>query len=500
MSRVNYVWNRARRLCFGPQTGALILLFVVLPLSSCLVGPNYKRPAVNTPSEFRGGPANSEEASLADLPWWDLFNDDHLKQLVKNALANNYDIGIAATRVEQAREVAAQARAQYFPAVNYTTHISGGKNQFLQSPDAGFSGVQGFLLGVASASWEADLWGRIRRLNEAAKADYLAATNVRRGVMLSVVSDVSSAYFQLLGLRRQLEISRQSAQSFGEMRTLFTQRMQGGVSSELPVSRASANEAVALAQIAELEREIALTENQIDILLGNNPGPIEVKRALLEDSVPPQVPTGLPSALLERRPDVLSAEQNIRAANAQIGVAAAAYFPQIGLTTFFGKLSTPLEEITSGRTNAWSSALNVTGPIFQGGRLKAQKRQLVAAWEQAKLQYQQTVLNAFADVSNALISREKYDIIRAEQSNAVASYVQAFRLASMRYDQGFSSYFEILEAQQLLFPAQQALAQTELNRRLVIVQLYKSLGGGWNLTDEQFKAASLPSRSGAANP
>ncbi len=257
---------------------------------------------------------------------------------------------------------------------------------------------------------------------------------------------------------------------------------------------------MALTQIAELEREIALTENQIDILLGNNPGPIEVKRALLEDSVPPQVPTGLPSALLERRPDVLSAEQNIRAANAQIGVAAAAYFPQIGLTTFFGKLSTPLEEITSGRTNAWSSALNVTGPIFQGGRLKAQKRQLVAAWEQAKLQYQQTVLNAFADVSNALISREKYDIIRAEQSNAVASYVQAFRLASMRYDQGFSSYFEILEAQQLLFPAQQALAQTELNRRLVIVQLYKSLGGGWNLTDEQFKAASLPSRSGAANP
>ena len=475
-----------------PRRASISAIFTLIPLlaalSGCTVGPNYKRPAIKAPPSFRGADGASQQASIADLPWWEVFRDDRLKDLIKKALANNYDLAIAAARVEQARQIAAQTRSQYSPSLDYNTYLSTGKNQFVQT--SGSSSVQGLLFSAVTASWEPDVWGRIRRLNEASKAEYLGSEDARRGVMLSLVSDVSSAYFQLLGLRRQLEIAHQSAESFAETRKLFTERMVGGVSSELPVSRAAANESVAVAQVAELEREIALTENQLSVLLGQSPGPIEAKTTLLEETLPPDVPAGLPSALLERRPDVLSAEQSVRAANARIGGATAAYFPQIGLTTFLGKLSTPLENLTSGQTNAWSTAMSLTGPIFHGGMLKAQKRQAVAVWEQAKSQYQQTILSALEDVSSALISREKYDVIRSEQASAVDSFGTAFRLASMRYDQGFSSYYEVLEAQQMLFPAELALAQTELNRRLVIVQLYKALGGGWSLSDEQFRTAT----------
>jgi multidrug efflux system outer membrane protein len=457
-----------------------------------MMGPKYQRPAVTPPSAFRGASGAAQQASFADLPWWEIFKDDDLKALVKTALANNYDLGIAVTRVEQSRQIAAQARSEYFPAIDYNARVGVGKNQLLTSPTLGSGGATGLALTVAEATWEADVWGRIRRLNEAARAQYLASDEARRGVMLTIVADVSSAYFRMLGLQRQLEIATATVASFGQSRTLFTQRMEGGVGSQLPVARATAVEATASAQVTELQREIALTENQISVLLGQNPGPVGTKAKLLEETIPPDVPAGLPSSLLERRPDVLSAEQNVRAANAQVGMAIANFFPQIGLTTFFGKLSVPLDLYTSSKSTISSFSGTMTGPIFNGGRLKAQKREAVAAWEQAKLQYEQIVLSAFRDVSDALISREKYDGIRTDQLRAVQSYEDSFRLANMRFDQGFSSYYEVLEAQQLLYPAQQALAQTELERRLVIIQLYKALGGGWNLTDAQFKNAGVP--------
>jgi multidrug efflux system outer membrane protein len=470
---------------------ALLFPFLFL-LSACAVGPNYERPKVAAPPAFRGAEGAVQQASLGDLPWWEIFKDDRLTQLVKTALTNNYDLQIAISRVEQSRQIAAQAHSQYFPQIGYNSILTGGQNQFISGPSKENSGTQGFFLAIINASWEADLWGRVRRLNEQARAQYLASEEARRGVMLSLVSDVSNAYFNLLGLQRQLEIALETVNSFDQTRILFTQRLEGGISSQLPVSRATAVQATAAGQVVELQRQIALTENQINVLLGQNPGTIEARAKLLEETVPPDVPAGLPSALLERRPDLREAEQNIRAANAQIGVATADYFPKIGLTTFFGKLSTPLEDVSLGRTNAWNIGLDVAGPIFQGGRLKASKRQAVAAWEEAKLHYQQTALNAFQDVSNALISREKYDAMRTEQVKAVQSYEEAYRLASMRYDQGFSSYYEVLEAQQLLYPAEQGLALTEINRRLVIVQLYKALGGGWNLTDAQFTSAGVP--------
>lgn len=466
----------------------VIILPLSLLLQGCAVGPDYRRPAVNAPVNFRV-PATQQQESLADLPWWEIFKDENLKELVKSALAKNHDLAAAVARVEQSRQVAAQAKSEYFPHLNYLSILSYGHNQFVNSPASISPGAQGFLLGIAGAAWEADIWGRIRRMNEAARAQYLASDEARRGVMLTLASDVSQAYFELLGLRLQLEIAKETAESYSTTLNLFTERLRGGIGNALQTSRAEADLKTAEATIPELERLIGLKENQISVLVGQNPGEIETKVKLLEEVIPLEVPAGLPSALLERRPDVRSAAQTVRAANAQIGIAQSAFFPAIGLTTFFGKLSTPLSELTSGNTNAWSIGSSFAGPIFHAGGIKARKRQAVANWQQATAQYQQTALNAFRDVSDALISRQNYEAIRAEMIQAVESNQEAVGLARMRYLEGLSSYVEVLDALQRLYPAQLALAQTEINRRLVIIQLYKALGGGWNLTDAEFMTA-----------
>jgi outer membrane protein, multidrug efflux system len=310
--------------------------------------------------------------------------------------------------------------------------------------------------------------------------------------MLSLVSDVAQTYFQLLGLELQLEISKQTTDSFGQTLTLFTQRLEGGVASKLDTSRAAAAQATAASNIPELERQIELTENQLSVLLGNNPEEIRHNAKLLDEIVPPEIPVGLPSALLERRPDVLQAEQLMRSSNAEVGVATANFFPQIGLTALFGRASSPLSLLSSGQTTVWSLAGNLSGPIFQGGALTAKKRQSVAFWEQSKLEYEQTALNAFQDVSNALISRQKYEAIRQKQIDAVNAYKDSVQVSNQRYVAGLASYYEVLEAQQDLYPAEISLAITELNRRIVIVQLYKALGGGWNLKDADWSAPKSP--------
>jgi multidrug efflux system outer membrane protein len=466
---------------------ATFIIFPVFLLLSCAVGPNYKQPNVPSPPVFRGGPEVAQQTSFADLPWWDIFHDEALTALIKVALANNNDLTVAVARVEQASEVAAQARSQYFPTLGYSTLLTYGHNQFVYSPINPPGGAQGFLLAIARSTWEADLWGRIRRTNESARAQLFASEEARRGVMLTLVGDISQAYFELIGLRIQLEISKQSAQSFTASLTLVTQRVHEGIGTELQASRASMELANASANTLEIERLIALKENQISVLLGRNPGPIETKKDSLGD-MPPEVPAGLPSTLLERRPDVLAAEQAMRSANAQIGVAQAAYFPNIGLTTFFGKLSTPLENVTSSMTNAWSVGTSIGGPIFAGGALKAQKRQAIAAWKQTRAQYLQTALGAFRDVSDALITREKLEGIRGEQVKALQSNENAVRLTSMRLTTGTAGGLDVLEAKQRLYSSQLAVNQTEVNRRLIIVQLYKALGGGWKLSDAQWMA------------
>jgi len=463
------------------------LSFFLFMLFGCAVGPNYQRPKVNVPTEYRDAQGTAQQASIADLPWWEVFKDERLKSLVQTALANNYDLQIAVTRVEQSRQIAAQARAQYFPFLNYSVGASDGKNEFVGavSPNGGHE--QGAFVAVATVAWEADVWGRLRRENEAARAQYLATEEARRGVMLSLVSDVAQAYFELLDLELELQIARDTTDSFTQTLKLFTQRLEGGVASKLDTSRAAAALATAAASIPELERQIALKENQISVLLGSNPNPIPHTSKLLEQIVPPDIPAGLPSALLERRPDILTAEQQLRFANAQVGIATANFFPRIGLTALFGRASSPLSSLSSGKTTVWSIAGNVAGPIYQGGALRAQKRQTVAFWEQTKLQYEQTAQVAFQDVSNALVSRQKYEAIRGEQAQAVQAYQESVKVSFQRYVAGKASYFEVLDAQLQLYPAENALAFTELNRRTVIVQLYKALGGGWNLKDTEWR-------------
>jgi outer membrane protein, multidrug efflux system len=393
------------------------------------------------------------------------------------------------------------ARSQFLPAVNYSVGASDGKNEFLGSVAPGSPSIKGAFLAAGSVAWEADIWGRIRRLNESARAQYLATEEARRGVMLTLASEVAQAYFQLLGLELQLQIAKETTASFDDTLKLFKQRYEGGVASKLDTSRAEAAQAASAAFIPEYERQIALQENVISVLVGSNPHPIVHTAQLLDAIVPPDIPVGLPSALLERRPDVLSAEQQVRAANAQVGVATANFFPQIGLTALLGQASTPLSQITAGSANVWSIAANFAGPIYQGGALTAQKRQAVAAWQQAKLQYEQAALNAFTDVSNALISRQKFEAVRVEQARSVAAYQEAVTVSLQRYTAGRASYFEVLDAQQQLYPQQNSLAQTEINRRLVVVQLYLALGGGWNLTDSDWQKHTVtPSMAPQANP
>lgn len=478
-----------------------ILAGSVCLLSGCLVGPRYQRPVVTPPALMRGQAA-AEAASLADLPWWEVFRNETLRGLVKTAIANNNDLRIAAKRVEQARQYTVQTHAQYMPGVGFQTGISGGQNEALGNP-AGSSGARRGTIAVGlAASWEADVWGRIRRLNEYALANYLASEQGRRGVLLSLVSGVAQAYFELLELDLRLEIAQRSVKSFEGSLRIFQERLEGGTASRLEAARAEAALAATAAAIPELERRIAIQENGIHLLLGSAPGPIPRQGALLEQTIPPEVPAGLPSELLERRPDVLRAELAVRAANAQIGIATAAFFPKIGLTTLLGRVSSPLADFTAGRTNVWGAAATMAGPIYEGRGLRAQKRQAVAAWEQARIEYEQTALAAFRDVSNALITREKLEAVRRRQMEAVKAYQTAVEVSLQRYLAGKSGYFEVLEAQQQLVPAENALAQTELDRWLVIVQLYQALGGGWKLSNAEWSGppASSPPPAPNRNP
>jgi multidrug efflux system outer membrane protein len=454
----------------------VLLIFCV---SGCALGPNYKRPAVDAPENYRSAITPVEQGSLADLPWWQIFKDDTLQRLITEALQNNYDLRVAVTRVEQARQISYQARGQFFPQIAYDGIVAKGKNSFLTTPSPTGGRTDDSAILDVNVFWEMDFWGRIRRLNEAARAQYLATDEGRRGVVVSLVSAVAQAYFELLELDLELEIAKKNTKSFEDTLKIFTQRLEGGVASKLETASAEALVGTAAATIPDLERQIVLKENQINVLLGRNPGPVERNATLLEQTSPPDIPAGLPSELLERRPDIRQAEQNLRAANAQIGVAMANFFPKIGLTTLVGQVSPELSAFTAGTANLWAVAGTMTGPLFQGGTLVAQYRQAKAVWDEAKLSYELVALNAFQEVSNALISRQKYAATRAQQARSVRAYEEAVDVSIKRYVAGKASYYEILQNQQNLFPAENTLARTELNQLLTIVQLYKALGGGW---------------------
>jgi multidrug efflux system outer membrane protein len=455
-------------------------LFLGLFFSGCALGPDYKRPAINTPATFRGETQISTN-SFADFQWWQVFNDDKLQSLIRTALTNNYDLRIAVTRVEQARAITAEARAGFFPQLNYAGIAGKGQNVSGNNTPSP-TGTSGTVFAVdANASWEIDLFGQIRRLNESARAQFFASQEARRDVMISLIAQVAQDYFQLLALDRQLEIARQSTNSFGQSLKIFNEQLQGGVASKLETSSAEALMDSAAATIPELEQQIALQENQLSVLLGQNPRAILRENSSLEKQMLPEVPAGLPSALLERRPDIREAEQQLRSANAQVGVAKADFFPQLNLTALFGEVSPELAAFTSGGDVAWSIAAGLTGPIFHGGQLRAQYAQARVAREQFALQYEAAVLNAFEEISDALISREKSADARRQQSHAVDAYKEAVKISMERYRLGNADYYEVLQEQQLLFPAENSLVQFQLNQLLAVVQLYRALGGGWKM-------------------
>ena len=462
----------------NPARACVIVALLIALFAGCAVGPNYQRPAIDSPPAFRddAAPANS---SFADLNWWQVYRDDTLQTLVREALTNNYDLRIAVTRVEQSRAVAMQARAQFVPSVNYNGTVSRGRNDLFGSAFPNNATVTSSAAATLNAFWEVDLWGRVRRLNESARAQLLASEEARRGVRLSLLSDVAADYFQLQELDQELEIARRTTNSFTESLTIFNQRLTGGTASDLESSRAEAALADAASAIPAILEQISTTENALSVLLGRNPGPVPRTSLPQDDMLPPNVPAGLPSALLERRPDLRETEQQLHSANAQIGESVAEFFPQIGLTSFLGKISPELSAFTLGGANAWGVSAEATGPLFEGGRLVGQYHQARAARDEARLHYQQTVLTALSEVSDALVSRERLAEIRDQQAKEVSALERAVRVSTLRYTAGKASYYEVLEAQQQLFPAELNLARTRRDQLLAIVSLFKALGGGW---------------------
>ena len=447
-------------------------------LSGCAVGPNYKRPSVDSPVNFRGDNAPTNK-SFADLDWWNVYQDAKLQALIREAFTNNYDVQIAFTRVEQARALAMQARSQFVPSINYNANVGRGRNVVFGTTFPNGASTVSSTAATLNAFWEVDLWGRVRRLNEGARARFLASEEARHGIRLILLSDVADNYFRLLELDRELEIASRTTNSFSESLRIFSQRVAGGTASALEASRAEAALAGATAAIPSILDQISSTENELSLLLGRVPGRIERTTESFDALMPPSVPAGLPSSLLERRPDVREAEQLLRSANAQIGETTAEFFPRIGLTALLGKVSPELSAITLGSANAWGIAATATGPLFEGGRLVGQYQQAKAARDEALLHYRQTALTSLRDVSNALTSRERLAEARDQRSRQVSALENAVKLSSERYVAGKASYYEVLEAQQQLFPSELELARTQRDQLLAVVSLYKGLGGGW---------------------
>lgn len=465
-----------------PQGARMLapVLLAGLLFAGCTVGPDYRRPPVAVPEQIHGQVEPAEAASLADRAWWEILDDETLKGLIDEALRNSYDVRLAGWRVEEARAIAGIRRAERWPRVQAGAGWSRG-----EAPGAPTEGLYDVDLGV---SWEIDLWGRIRRLNEAARAQYLATEEARRGVLLSLVSDVATSYFRLRELDLELEIARRSAAAFQETYDLFNRRLEAGAASGLETAAAGATLASTAAEIPDLERLILAQENRLAFLLGRNPGPIARGNPLEDQLLPPRIPAGLPSDLLQRRPDLRAAEQQLVTANAEVGVAVANFLPRLDLTGAFGGVAPQLSDLLDGG-RTWSIGGGLLTPVFQGRRLGEEHRAAVARWEQAKVRYEASVTNALVEVSTTLAAYQKLAEIEAEQARAAASYRQAVRLSNDRYLSGLADYLEVLQAQQQQLAAENSLARTRFDRLASLVQLYKALGGGWQLSDEPWSTA-----------
>jgi multidrug efflux system outer membrane protein len=452
----------------------LAILAAACTLAGCL-GEPYSRPDLAVPSQYRFSMAQTQGA--ADTLWWTTFGDPALDALVAEALANNEDLRIAAARVDQYQAAKVTTRAPLFPALGYTA--SGGEeslSELVYGPGA--DQAQSFSNAGLTAGWEIDVWGRVRNLTAAADAEWRASEADRRAAVLSVVSAVTSGYITLLSLDDQLATSQRTLASRQQALTVFEKRYKGGVISKVELSQARSQYEVAAAAVPVLQQQIAQQENALSLLVGRNPGAISRDRVLLELGTP-LVPAGLPSAILTQRPDVVSAEQSLVAANARVSAARALYFPSISLTGLLGVASLDLDELFDDGSDTWSYAGTVAGPIFQGGSIVGVNRQTEALRAQLLALYEKTVQRAFADVDDALIATQKTTERNAAQRRQVEALRDYARLSRKRYEGGYSSYLEVLDAEASLFNAELLYSQGQRERLLAHVDLYKALGGGW---------------------
>ena len=455
------------------------LPIVIVSLAGCAVGPNYKRPTVNVPTDYRDSMAaqTAAAASLGNENWWQVYQDPVLAQLIHTALQQNYDVRIAATRVLEAQDQLGIVRANQFPAASLGAGVFSEQNAKVSNLFPAYQVNAGQL--NLSVIWNLDFWGKYRRQTEAARAQMLASEWGQRAVISSLVANVATAYFHLRALDSELEIAKHTLGSRQQSLQLTQTLVTHGSASDLDLSQSEQLVYTASETIPDLERQIRQQENQLSILLGENPGPIPRGRTLTEEPVPVAVPAGLPSELLERRPDVRQAEETIVAANAQIGVAKAAFFPSISLTGTGGLESNQLSRFISAPSETWLGALSVAQPVFEGGALRSQLKLSRAQYQETVLTYQQTVQNALEQVSNALIANQKDREFREQQQLLTRAAQRTDELSEVLYRYGGASYLQVLTAETNYFSAELNLVQAQLNERLAFVQLYQALGGGW---------------------
>jgi outer membrane protein, multidrug efflux system len=452
---------------------------LALAVAGCAVGPSYKRPDLPVPEAYRAEVTPAEAASIADLPWWEVYRDPVLDGLIREALQNNQDLALAAARVLESGALLGVSKADLWPQLNGQADASWGRGSREVEPGATVGSETGALYsGALALSWELDIWGRVRNSRDAARADLLATEEGRRGVVLGLVASVASSYLQLRELDLELEIAERNTLSRQGTVDLFRQRAEGGVGNDLELNQARADLAVTSADIPDTERQIALVEHQLCVLLGRPPGSIE-RGETLPAELAPELPTGVPATLLQRRPDLLAAEQSLVAATRRVGVAVADRLPTISLVGTVGLASASLGTLFTCDAAAWSLGGSLFAPIFQGGRLAALEDAARARMEQAVASYRSAVLIALREVSDAAVSYDKLEEVFAQNELQVQATAAAEQLARMRYEGGVANYLEVLDSQRQSYDAELTRVRTLLARLLAGVELYRALGGGW---------------------
>jgi len=463
-------------------------------LSGCVVGPDYARPSLEMPDQWRI--EYTQAAEVANTRWWQQFGDPALNQLIDEALRANRDLRIAAARVDQFIGALTTTRSQFYPQIGYSADASSNRSSRVGQPPIPAGGDPYYTLyqGALSAQWQIDLFGRVRRQSEAAQAQLLASEQGRRGVVLSVATSVAASYIGLRALDRQLEIARATATNYAETKRIFDLRFKGGVVSQVEVAQIESQYQQALAAIPSLEQQIAAQENLISVLLGRNPGPIPRGKAI-DELVTPAIPADLPSTLLERRPDILQAEQNLVAANANVGVARSLYFPTLSLTGVLGSVSTAFGDFLSGPATAWSLAAGLAGPVFTFGAIEGQVQSAEAAQREALAFYQQTILGALRETNDALVGSIKKREEAEAQAKRVAALREYARLSRLKFDNGYAGYLEVLYAENELFGAELTSVRAQAERYTQLVNVYRAFGGGW--VDEAGGLAPQPLLGGS---